>query len=350
MINIRLADNYASVTNGDIDKYVMLLSNKDSVEREYKQLIEWDNKVFKDEMSLKIMGAIDNAERVGAYGVRTPIGKSCITCLSSGCKLALLLWHYRDSERVVIVTKFSRAGNNVWEFIAENFDINIVMLKEEFLVPYDLKIDLTLDGVLYSGENGHRDLFFLRSELEDEPYKITKEKELDAYNKYIKHRNERYFYRQLKEELPLKDFISGLKSDKVYSDFEEFLSLDYTVINYLPIIQNDLGYRRLPIWFLRPVDGDYKLHCECSVKYPKFLELILYDIVDSGICKDADTYFVLVPEGEERCKIDEYPQNTKFGVLIERQKKQITIYDSYQAVKKFHELYLLTKDGDEMHE
>ena len=111
-------------------------------------------------------------------------------------------------------------------------------------------------------------------------------------------------------------------------------------------MQNDLGYRRLPIWFLRPVDGGYKLHCECSVKYPKFLELILYDIVDSGICKDADTYFALVPEGEERCKIDEYPFKTQYGVLVEKRKKRITILDKDAAVEKFHELYLLAPDGN----
>ena len=31
--------------------------------------------------------------------------------------------------------------------------------------------------------------------------------------------------------------------------------------------------------------------------------------------------------------------------LVEKKEKRITIYDKDSAVKKFHELYLLTKDG-----
>ena len=107
-----------------------------------------------------------------------------------------------------------------------------------------------------------------------------------------------------------------------------------------------MGYRRLPIWFLYQKDADYKLRCSISVKYPKFIEVILYDIVDCTVCEDVDTYFALVPEGEERCKIDEYPFKTQYGVLVEKKKKRITILDKDAAVKKFHELYLLAQDGN----
>ena len=44
----------------------------------------------------------------------------------------------------------------------------------------------------------------------------------------------------------------------------------------------------------------------------------------------------------------------KFGKdqskCIEREKKLITIYEASEAVKKFHELYLLTEEGDDIFE
>ena len=105
------------------DRWIFFNSTE-VVEATFRRIIERYSNAFKDEMSIKMMKEIDNAVRVGAYGVRTPIGKSCITCLSSGCKLGLLLWYYKDND-IAILTHLSRAGNNVWRFIAENFDVSL---------------------------------------------------------------------------------------------------------------------------------------------------------------------------------------------------------------------------------
>lgn len=348
MIHIRLAENYVSVHKEYPDKYVMDLRDVASVEHEYRHIIEWHSKAFKDEMSLKIMDAIDGAKRVGAYGVRTPIGKSCITCLSSGCKFALLLWYFRENDHIVIVTDFGRGGNNVWEFIAENFDCNLFMCKEEFHVPHDFNVPITIDGVFYSKEVGGNGIWDLLWRVQEEPYEITKEKELKAYHKYIEQTATEYIYRPLKEELSIGDFIAAFETEGV-SVSEDYLKLDYTIVNCLSAVKDDLGWRRLPIWFLYQKDADYKLCNSVSVKFPHFIEIILYDVVNCDACEDADTYFALVLDGEgaERCKIAQYPFKTQYGVLVEKKEKRITILDKDAAVKKFHALYILTQDGND---
>ena len=130
----------------------LFLNSKEAVEDEFRKIVEWYSTAFKDEMSIKMMKEIDNAVRVGAYGVRTPIGKSCITCLSSGCKLCLLLWYYKDID-TPILTNLSRAGDNVWQFIAENFDVNFYTVAGDFHRLCDMSVDITVDGVLYTKEN-----------------------------------------------------------------------------------------------------------------------------------------------------------------------------------------------------
>ena len=147
MIHIKLADDLGDVIRNY--RRNLILTNCQCVEKEYRRIIEWHQEAFWDDMSLKIIETIDRAERVGIYGVKTPIGESCITCLSSGCKLALVLWYYRENKELAIVTEFPRAGENVWRFIVESFDINLVMLRDRFKILYPLKDKLTIDGRLY---------------------------------------------------------------------------------------------------------------------------------------------------------------------------------------------------------
>lgn len=344
MIHIKLADDLGDVFRNY--KRNLILTDCQCVEKEYRRIIEWHQEAFWDDMSLKIIETIDRAERVGIYGVKTPIGESCITCLSSGCKLALVLWYYRE-KGLALVTRFATAEDNVWRFITESFDIEIVMLREYFGIPSPLKDKLTIDGRLFD-EKMVKELYLKRREIEEEPYKITKQKELDAYNKYIEY-DANYCHRAFREELSLKNFIRLF--DESLLDYEEvYPFLDYMVVNHLPTIKIGLGWRRVPIWLLLKKDTGYKLTSECSCKHPVFLDPILFDTLACDTYKDSDPCFALVLSDEEFCRIDEYPQRAMFGAFIEREKKLITIYEASEAVKKFHELYLLTEDGDDVFE
>lgn len=323
----------------------LFLNSKEAVEDEFRKIVEWHSTAFKDEMSIKMMKEIDNAVRVGSYGVRTPIGKSCITCLSSGCKLGLLLWYYKDID-TPILTNLSRAGNNVWQFIAENFDVNFYTVAGDFHRLCDMSVDITVDGVLYTKENFF-DLVKLEWKKEDESYRVTKEKELDAYNHFLQGNS--MIYRSLKEEMTLKEFISSIdpKFDRDEYDF------NYKVVNYCSVIPNSFTYRKHPIWFVGVKDSKYEFFIDLSVKYPSFLELFVDDIVYGYDLEDGeqvylsqsyDKYFALVINDEERCIIREYPSNALFGVLVNVRSKTVELFDSRQAVHKFHEFYIKTEE------
>ena len=323
----------------------LFLNSKEAVEDEFRKIVEWKSTAFKDEMSIKMMNEIDNAVRVGAYGVRTPIGKSCITCLSSGCKLGLLLWYYKDID-TPILTNLSRAGNNVWQFIAENFDVNFYTVAGDFHRLYDMSVDITVDGVLYTKENFF-DLVKLEWEKEDESYRVTKEKELDAYNHFLQGNS--MIYRSLKEEMTLKEFISSIDPQ---FDRDEY-DFNYRVVNYCSVIPNSFTYRKHPIWFVGVKDSKYEFFIDLSVKYPSFLELFVDDIIygydwEDGeqvyLSQSYDKYFALVINDEERCIIREYPSNALFGVLVNAKSKTVELYDSRQAVHKFHEFYIKTEE------
>lgn len=326
----------------------LILTNKDSVEDEFKRIVEWHSNAFKDEVSVKMMQEIDNAVRVGAYGVKTHIGKSCITCLSSGCKLGLLLNYYKN-EDIPILTSLSRAGDNVWQFIEENFDVSFYTTDFDFYRLCDFNVDITIDGVLYKKEEKNFSaLFDLYLSKEDEPYKITKERELEAYNSFASHQED-IIKRDLKEEISLKDFVLSIKPDY---DLEMY-DLDYKLINYCSLLPDDFTYRKHPIWFVGRKGSEYQFFTDLTVKYPDFFEFFIesilyaYDIGDREpiyYLNEYDEFFALALDGEERCEVRTYTENVLFGVLVNVKDKVVTLYDKYQATQLFHNFYAKVKE------
>lgn len=322
------------------------LTDKGSIEDEYRRIVESDDTAFKDEMSLKMMKEIDCAVRIGAYGVRTQMGKSCITCLSTGCKLGLVLWYYHDKD-IDIMTGLGRAGTNVWQFISKNFDITISMTGDEIDPSNAKDVDLTVDGILYS--NDMKGLFDLYFEEEEKIYNLTKEKELEAYLQFASE-NSGKIYRRLKEELPMKEFVYSMRRNDS-REFEDY-DLDYHVVNYYAAPLGDYTYRKLPIWFVGRKGSEYEYFETISVKYPTFLELFVYDIVYGDEWEDReqiyysqmyDEFYALVLEAPERCIVSQYPEQAVFGVYCNPTEKMVTIYDKRQAVEQFHEWYVKTK-------
>lgn len=327
------------------------LNSHEVVETDFRRIIERDSNAFKDEMSIKMMKEIDNAVRVGAYGVRTPFGKSCITCLSSGCKFGLLLWYYKDID-TPILSHLSRAGNNVWRFIAENFDVSFYAVSGELYRFWDMSVDLTIDGVLYTEENGN-DLIKLEWEKEEEFYRVTKEKERDAYDYFLW--GQSMIYRSPKEEMTLKEFMSSIDPGYVFDGYEyEYVyeyDFNYKVVNYCSAIPNSFLYRRYPIWFVGVKDSKYEFFINFSAKNPSFLALFVYDIIYGREWVDGkelyysqsyDEYFALVINNEGA--IREYLSNALFGVLVNAKSKTVELHDSRQAVHKFHEFYIKTTE------
>ena len=149
--------------------------------------------------------------------------------------------------------------------------------------------------------------------------------------------------------MTLKEFISSIdpKFDRDEYDF------DYRVVNYCSVIPNSFTYRKHPIWYVGVKDSKYEFFIDLSVKYPSFLELFVDDIIygydwEDGeqvyLSQSYDKYFALVINDEERCIIREYPSNALFGVLVNVKSKTVELFDSRQAVHKFHEFYIKTEE------
>lgn len=63
--------------------------------------------------------------------------------------------------------------------------------------------------------------------------------------------------------------------------------------------------------------------------------------------KVFDTWFALVLNCDESCKIVEYPKKSLFGIEVDWKKKLVTIYDKKQAVARFHTLYNMATNIDD---
>ena len=319
------------------------LAGKEEVVNEFRRLVEWHSAAFKDKMSRNIMKEIDHAVRVGAYGVRTEEGKTCITSLSTDCKFALILWYYHDKD-VTILTNLDHVGGHVWEFIHKNMECSLHMIMERIEVPLELKIPLEIDGMVCENFSKILEVLFQK---QDKIYEITKETELEAYNHFVKW-NDKGFDRMLKEELELEQFVKSIEADYNPGDYD----MDYHVVNYCGELSDFYEYETIPVWIVGKKGDSYQFFSINSVRNPDFLELLVNDIIHGfRLCKgeniyfseEYDEFFALVLDCEERCRIREYPEQVAFGVLCKPAKKTVEIYDKRQAVHRFHERYGKTK-------
>lgn len=112
-----------------------------------------DDIPFHDEVSKRLMKAIDGAEYVGVWEVETRYGITPLTSLSSGCCLGLLLIHFnKEKTKRLVHTNFVRAGSNVWQFLY-NLDIDITFCISEY-DDQTYSLDYCFDDmpVKYNGE------------------------------------------------------------------------------------------------------------------------------------------------------------------------------------------------------
>lgn len=327
-----------------------------SVETTFQRTLNWNKDAFWDETSLALMAEIDHAKREGDYGVVTHIGESCITCLSTGCKFGLLVLYYSINEpHLRIIVKSGAAGINVWNWLFEHTDVTIYAFPDNLGMgwAYCDKLIIEHEGITYNNDD-KGNLFHVLSDCENLPYKMTKEAEANAYENHVRYRRKAHFCDVARTE-QLEDFIRRIPDAEDFfgrnTELEQMLA-EYRVTNYLNYIPLELPCRRHPLY----ICGEKKGQIECSkvnsVKYPSFLELFFYDILEGdyftieGIKQELhkfrdeyESWFALVLDGNEICKIEDYPKETLFGVEVDVSNASITIYDPVTAVEHFHELY-----------
>ena len=348
-----------TISHKDVLYVGMYLIDTESVEREFQRVVNWHKDAFWDEKSIEFMNVIDHAKRQGDYGVVTPIGESCITCLSTGCKFGLLVLYYTAPNfNVKLIVDYYVAGENVWEWLTSNLDATLYIFQENLCVSLTNHKNLNIehDGVLYEVGDDFEALDMI-IDCEAIPYTMTKESEAQAYEEYERHSkyNKDVYFNCVVEEMLIDDFV------QYFSDFEYYLeniNVDeqlrrkvdgYNIDVYCNYLPQELPCRRHPIYICgEKKNGQIVSSKVNSVKYPTFLELFFYDVWDGGYYKEQERrafheeyvrWFALVLDGDERCLIRNYPKETLFGIEVDKKCAYITIYDSATAIKKFHELY-----------
>lgn len=120
------------------------------IETRFVEIVNTDSRAFKDEASLNFMLEVDKAKRVGAYGVVTPYGKSCITCLSTSCKLGLLLLYYNHWQSANIYTSLYRAGAHAWNALSRDHELHFY-IEPSWIYDSDKydSIKFRVDGIVY---------------------------------------------------------------------------------------------------------------------------------------------------------------------------------------------------------
>ena len=325
------------------------LNSAEQIERTFRQIVEWHRDAFWDELSLKLMAEIDGAVREDTYGVTTRIGESCITCLSTGCKLGLVLLYYKYFG-VRCLTSFYRAGNNVWAFLSKHTEICFTMIQSEIdsYLCLEKEIDITLDGIQYTKDNW-MELWHKVDEYRESFYEISHEKEMAAYDAWKKEQKDE-ICRTLKETISLQELYEAVGSDRSGEIDEDRLPEGYQVVNTCSYIKNQTFCRKNALWLIGRKGDSYQFFTRRSVKYPVFMEILVYDVIDGEFWtenEDEDLryqtqfeeYLVMVLEEEEQCVVLEYPEKTMYGVLCQPDKKEITILEQGLAIEKFHEWY-----------
>ena len=345
------------VNKENIEGYNKYLRDDMDVEVEFMRILENQKNAFKDEESLALMKEIDGAIRKGAYGVETPFAKSCISCLSTGCKFGLVVLYYlKKNPDLDIFIKWEIAGDNVWEWLIEHTDAVLYVFEEDMnylFLGYD-KLEVLYENVCYEGV----DIWDVINKCNKNIYDLTKEKESKAYDRYqLEITRSKKVFCDLKEEISLEQFVERF-SNKTYCTWDEEWEVfkDYTVINYCNSISDDFFYRKLPLYVWGKTENEMETFITMTVKYPRFLE-ILYDDVLGDYVEEPEnhhksyykeryeSWFVLVLEEEEVCPIKDYPDKTIMGIEVNRLEKKITILNAHQAVERFHELYIIYTNG-----
>ena len=350
MINIIKKDEALQRSN-----YMEMYWTGEHVEEPFKELVKWNSEIFRDEKSLALMDAIDGAVRVGEYGVVTPLGKSCITCLSSGCKAGLLMLYYNSVE-IIPVVSCAIAGDNVWKWLAENTEITVATgLRSEIHIR-QLQGEKTLD------------LWDKYIEEDVEGRALTPEKEPQAYEMHVAAggglRNR--VVMEVEERLPFAEFAERFEEnlDSWYEElfdgedppiFEEELeeydtwkkARDYTVVNRISSMRREAGCRKLPVFWFWNQDGQPQMADPLTVKYPSVTEILYPEFMTGFYCYDRERdvsidemddgrFTAVVFDTEEVFYSGDYYRWIWFAVEVDTKVKTLTLYDKEEAVEIFH--------------
>lgn len=320
------------------------LTDSNKIEKEFLRLLHWNKNAFWDKMSIKLLKELDGSERMGDFGVNTTIGYSCITCLATGYKLALIIFFYKENQpKAKILTSLHCTGENVWKYLSNNIDTELYLYEKQ-ICSYEL---YNLFEVKFNGEV--TEFSKLIKYIADRKC-LTKAREESAYNEYIDYTGaEKCKTRDIFEKMSLYDFLLSLNKEYMDSVLEDCRENEYyypytmeqiedwkkyTVINYCSRIDNYYnGYRA----YLVTEEDDKNV-----VTYTYGISGSLEDFILDDILEKTENNFLYVAIYETDLETaDKYIDAVRFGIYVDNESKKIIIFDKFHAVEEFHRLVQL---------
>ena len=262
-----------------LKQQILYLQETYDVERKFMSILEWEKDAFWDEDSLQLMKEIDGAVRCESYGVVTPIGASCISCLSTGCKFGLIVLHHiKKKYSTKIVVNYWVAGENVWEWLMAHTDATLYILEEDFDI-YFIKTKYDNLKIRYRKKwynSSDSKVWEIASKCQDKPYILTKETENQAYERHCRLADKEIFC-DIKEEIYLDKFLERFGKNEYFPWDEQWDEVkDYKVINYCNYIPIKFLHKKHPLYVCGTKSGEMEIFHELTVKYPEFWEVLLY--------------------------------------------------------------------------
>ena len=352
------------------DKTVLLTENR-QVEDYFRLVLESYKDAYWDSDSLEFIKAFSDAKRVGDYGVASPYRESCITCLSTECKMGLLILFCKQKQSKKVIVNLEIADIKIWNWLAARMDYTVYMRIE------DLNGDSThLEKCEFEYRNKVKhpehdptcrsDRYSTKDLVEGDEwiswkYFMSKEGEDRIWRAYEKSRKNLGKVIRFPLEMNLMDFITQFPNGLTYFEKmdEEKRNIwkEFTVINYCSCIPVNILNQKdsLECWLETCAMAKDKVEYFgdiCIGNSPKFCEALFNDILNKEDFSDAgkmvwcgdlyDAWFVLIVNSEPYCQLKDYPQKSLLGIEINKKEKTITIYDKRQAAERFHMLFAMT--------
>lgn len=143
MFNFTVSENMQEVVKGLLEDskkvgctHPVMLDSKETIINDFQRIIGRQPNAFRDKYSKQIMREIDHSRYVGKYEIKTPLGRTIVTSICSGAKLALLLEYYRKKQ-IPVYTDCYLAGDNVWEFLGKSDkEYSIYLNKQDNLMSW----------------------------------------------------------------------------------------------------------------------------------------------------------------------------------------------------------------------
>lgn len=338
------------------------LCDTHTVERRFIEILNTDFDAFRDEISCRLLKELDNSYRDNDYGIVTPMGKSCITCLSSEIKLALLIQYFSNRGTDIFV-RFKIACKNIWIWLAKNADMTLYMREKDYRDVDDIRLfcyflignnETEKTDELIDVEY-HGNIIDVHFSAEAKKLRsFTKSFEYDIFTDMFGGKKLLFFRKT--EKLTLGEFINSFDLEK--EDIDElryckdvhYMDIyDYTVTvpgNYIYIDENTSLNNYMVIHYEESNLYEECTVFRCSEGKKSLFEVILWSALTFDYCQYHEITGLITDERMQNISED-YLACARWGYYINTENKEIVIYEAEQGVIRFHNAFIGVDEADE---